>query len=149
MADSFFLGQRNNLGLALIQRAGRAGMELAHTLPNDGRIRELLAQRWGQATHAHRQTNATVNVPLSPRAQTIRYYDADSFVRMLINGSAAVPAESRRAGEAQKVPVTGGRHDPIHAPSEPRRARHSSFGNVSSATDPRRGRHGTGGGRGR
>jgi len=94
----FRLGLRNNQHeVSLISTGDPRRTQLGTAYPNDEDKRSRVMNHWGQSAQSPRKPEAaTVNIPLSQRAQTILSYRLPDEQRAIVNGQQRPMAESRK-----------------------------------------------------
>lgn len=97
MALPFHLGLRkNNHMISVIRTAEGARPQLGVAYPDDSHRRSHIPTNWGINGQAPRQSEAaTVNLPLSQRAQTILSYRLSPELQQQLNGGLSPMTHSR------------------------------------------------------
>lgn len=93
----FRLGLRLNQHEVCLIRTGDGRTQLGRAWPNDQNRRERIPFHWGQQAQSPRKPEAaTINTPLSPRAQAILSWQLPPEERALVNGEIPPSGQSRK-----------------------------------------------------
>ena len=125
MSLPFHLGLRYNRHMvSLIKLEGRSREVLGSAYPRETNPRAHLLTQWGiDAQSPRRPEEATINEPLSARAQAILSYQLNPTSRATLNGGVTPLTQSRRddqSGVKQRLHV-GAAHAVLHVDSRPGR----------------------------
>lgn len=102
MSLPFHLGLRDNRHLVSLMRLeGRSREVLGVAYPQDADRRLRILEQWGiDARSPRAESLGTINMPLSPRDQTILSYQLDADRQSALNGGVTTLIQSRRAAQA-------------------------------------------------
>lgn len=142
----FHLGLRkNHHTVTVIKLPGRQPAVLGTAQPDDDERRARILANWGVSAPSPRQSGeATINLPLPVRTQTILSYQVNPTVQATLNGGVTPLVQSRRdnqSGPQQRVHL-GTDHVALPADGRPGRLAPSPNETASATPDERAG-HGT------
>lgn len=147
----FHLGLRNNNHMVTVVRTAEgARPQLGVAYPQDEHRRSHIPNNWGLDGQSPRQSEATtINLPLSPRAQTILSYQLDPAIQNEVNGGLSPMVHSRYdtlPGIKQRIHIGHGHvdmavrsHITINASPRKTSRQTDQFSNLTSI-DSRRGK---------
>ena len=98
MTRRFHMGLRDNQHMVTLMKVnGQSREVLGRAYPNDENRRQRILDNWGLSVQSPRIPEpASIDIPLSPRAQTILSYEMAPAVRDQLNGGLPPQTQSRK-----------------------------------------------------